>query len=112
MPIIPMILVNGSEHIRTMYNPHDIIANIRRLLFGKDLVPMVPSWYKWCRGTIQTATSTYYATLQIVSGGTHTQPNKLFITELAIGKGAEEYEEFLKAAAHSGEDKEPFIKVD
>ena len=53
MPIIPMVLVNGSEGIGTgwstyvpNYNPRDIIADPKRfLVHGKTDVPMVP-WYK------------------------------------------------------------------
>lgn len=52
MPILPMVLVNGSEGIGTgwstyipNYNPRDIVANIRRLLNGQPTVPMHP-WYR------------------------------------------------------------------
>jgi DNA topoisomerase-2 len=51
-PIIPLVLVNGSEGIGTgwssfvpNYNPREIVANIRRLLAGQEMVPMHP-WYK------------------------------------------------------------------
>ena len=59
MPIMPTVLVNGSEGIGTCwssyipnYNPRDIIANIRRLLNGDAMEPMDP-WYKWFKGTIE-----------------------------------------------------------
>jgi len=52
MPIIPMVLVNGSEGIGTgwstyipNYNPRDIVANLRRLLNEESTVLMHP-WYK------------------------------------------------------------------
>ncbi|AQK54493.1 DNA topoisomerase 2 [Zea mays] len=52
MPILPMVLVNGSEGIGTgwstyipNYNPRDILANLRRLLNGESTVPMHP-WYR------------------------------------------------------------------
>lgn len=52
MPIIPMVLVNGSEGIGTgwstfipNYNPRDIIANLRRLLNDEFMEPMHP-WYR------------------------------------------------------------------
>jgi len=51
MPIIPTVLVNGSEGIGTgwstyipNYNPRDIVANLRRLLNEESTVPMHP-WY-------------------------------------------------------------------
>lgn len=52
MPILPTILVNGSEGIGTgwstyipNYNPRDIVANLRRLLNDEPMVPMDP-WYR------------------------------------------------------------------
>jgi len=51
MPILPMVLVNGSEGIGTgwstyipNYNPRDIVANLRRLLNEESTVLMHP-WY-------------------------------------------------------------------
>ena len=119
MPIIPMVLVNGSEGIGTgwstfipNYNPRDIIANLKRLLNGEPLVPMDP-WYKWFKGTIVKTTSkeTAYTTTGIVEEK-EDEPNKLRITELPIRKWTQEYKEFLEAASLSGKDKEPFIEVD
>ncbi|KAF9905433.1 DNA topoisomerase 2 [Linnemannia zychae] len=59
MPVIPMVLVNGSEGIGTgwsssipNYNPVDIIANIRRLMNGEEQVPLIP-WYRGFVGTIE-----------------------------------------------------------
>lgn len=52
VPIILMVLVNGSEGIGTgwssfvpNYNPRDIAANIKRMLNDEPLQPMTP-WYK------------------------------------------------------------------
>ncbi|KAF7063584.1 hypothetical protein CFC21_070099 [Triticum aestivum] len=51
MPIIPMVLVNGSgigtgsSSYVPNYNPRDIIANLKRLLNEETVVPMDP-WYK------------------------------------------------------------------
>ncbi len=51
-PIIPMVLVNGSEGIGTgwssfvpNYNPRDIVANLHHLLKDEPMEPMHP-WYK------------------------------------------------------------------
>lgn len=58
MPILPMVLVNGAEGIGTgwstsipNFNPRDIVANLKRLLDGEELVPMEP-WYRDFKGTI------------------------------------------------------------
>ena len=51
VPIIPMVLVNGSEGIGTgwstkmcNYNVREIVANIRRLIAGEDPEPMKPQY--------------------------------------------------------------------
>ncbi|KAF7456067.1 putative DNA topoisomerase 2 [Cryptosporidium felis] len=58
VPIIPMILVNGTDGIGTgwsssvpNYNPKDIIANLKRVLRGEIMQPMTP-WYKSFKGSI------------------------------------------------------------
>lgn len=50
MPVIPMVLVNGSEGIGTgwstkipNYNPREIIENLKRMIRGEDPVDMVSS---------------------------------------------------------------------
>ncbi|XP_052620374.1 DNA topoisomerase 2 isoform X2 [Lactuca sativa] len=116
LPIIPMVLVNGSEGIGTgwstfvpNYNPRDIIANLKRLLNGEEMVPMDP-WYKWFRGTIQKTASkdTGYTTTGIVDEDE--DENTLRITELPVRRWTQEYKEFLEVASTAGKDKEPFIE--
>ncbi|KAK6588270.1 DNA topoisomerase II [Cryptosporidium xiaoi] len=58
VPIIPMILVNGTDGIGTgwsssvpNYNPKDIIMNLKRVLRGEIMVPMTP-WYKSFKGKV------------------------------------------------------------
>lgn len=48
IPIIPMILVNGADGIGTgwmtkipNHNPREIIDNIKRLIHGEEILPMV-----------------------------------------------------------------------
>ncbi|KAM0851387.1 hypothetical protein ACQ4PT_052450 [Festuca glaucescens] len=59
VPIIPMVLVKGSEGIGTgwssnvpNYNPRDIIANLKRLLNEEPVEPMDP-WYKGFKVSIE-----------------------------------------------------------
>ncbi|XP_058477066.1 DNA topoisomerase 2-alpha [Solea solea] len=59
LPIIPTVLVNGSEGIGTgwatkipNYDIREIINNISRMLGGQEPQPMLPS-YKGFRGTIE-----------------------------------------------------------
>lgn len=55
MPILPMVLVNGSDGIGTgwssaipNYNPTDIIANLRKKMRGEPMETMHP-WYRGFR---------------------------------------------------------------
>ena len=59
MPVVPTVLVNGAEGIGTgwstsipNYNPRDVVANLRRMLDGQELVAMSP-WYRHFKGTIE-----------------------------------------------------------
>ncbi|KAI8328206.1 DNA topoisomerase [Chlamydoabsidia padenii] len=61
MPILPMVLINGADGIGTgwsttipNYNPKDVVANLKRLMEGEEMVPMTP-WYRGFKGTIEPA---------------------------------------------------------
>jgi DNA topoisomerase-2 len=52
LPIVPLVLINGAEGIGTgwstfipQFNPRDIVANLKRLMRGEPIQPMLP-WYK------------------------------------------------------------------
>ena len=100
-PIIPMILVNGSEGIGTgfstfipPYNPSEIMLNIREILSGKDIseLPEMVPWYKGFIGTIQKVNENTYNSIgkvQILNEST------IHITELPVGLWTQDYIEFL-----------------
>ena len=104
-PIIPMLLVNGSEGIGTgwstyipSYNPLDIIDNLKLLLNSKnvdeeELIEMKP-WYRGTIGKIEKMTDTSY-----VSYGSYTKVNssQVEITELPIRSWTDKYKEFLES---------------
>jgi DNA topoisomerase-2 len=107
IPIIPMILVNGSEGIGTgystnipCYNPNDIIANLKRLIDNPDaeLRPMFP-WYRGFTGTIHLESESKYLT----TGVWKRVANSIEISELPIGKWTQSYKEFLETMVESGE---------
>ncbi|KAL8171489.1 hypothetical protein V2J09_023293 [Rumex salicifolius] len=120
-PIIPMVLVNGSEGIGTgwssyipNFNPRDIIANIRRLLNDQTMVPMDP-WYRGFKGTIEKSTKecsyTVCGTIEEIDEGT------LRITELPVRRWTQDYKQFLESIIESNDKpkdgdkvKERFIK--
>ncbi|KAK9283698.1 hypothetical protein L1049_011948 [Liquidambar formosana] len=118
MPVIPTVLVNGSEGIGTgwssyipNYNPRDIVANVRRLLNSEMMEPMDP-WYRGFRGTIE-KTATKEAGVSYTVSGIIEEVNEttLRITELPIRRWTQDYKEFLESIM-TGNDKikDPFIK--
>ena len=109
IPIIPMILVNGSEGIGTgystsipCYNPDDIITNLKRLIEsdGKsDLIDMIP-WYKNFKGTVTLESENKYITTGVFN---RSSPTSVDITELPIGKWTQVYKEFLESLVESND---------
>ena len=94
-PIIPMILVNGTEGIGTgfstnipPYNPLDIVDNIKRLMKNKPVKPMIP-WYNNFKGTIKQS------------------DNTICINELPIGMDTTKYKNYLESIEiNNGNNKE------
>ncbi|CAI9103034.1 OLC1v1001450C1 [Oldenlandia corymbosa var. corymbosa] len=115
IPIIPMVLVNGSEGIGTgwssfipNYNPRDIIANIRRLLNDESMEPMHP-WYRGFSGTIQKTGPTSYTASGVVEEIDGSPGVR--VTELPIRKWTQEYKEFLESVMVGSEKtKDQFIE--
>ncbi|KAJ7542297.1 hypothetical protein O6H91_10G100200 [Diphasiastrum complanatum] len=117
-PIIPMVLVNGSEGIGTgwstfvpNYNPRDIVANIRHLLKDEPLEPMEP-WYKGFKGTIErSATKENGISYTITGIIEQLNETTVKISELPVRKWTQDYKEYLESLM-LGNDKimEPFIK--
>jgi DNA topoisomerase-2 len=100
-PIIPMILVNGSEGIGTgfstnipPFNPLDIISNIKKYLKGNDfnkLDELVP-WFRGFCGTIEKVNDTTFNSIgkyKVINETT------VHITELPIGSWTQDYIDFL-----------------
>nr|QFG74738.1 MAG: DNA gyrase/topoisomerase IV, subunit A [Megaviridae environmental sample] len=97
-PIIPMILVNGTEGIGTgfstkipNYNPIDIIKNLLRLLEGQKYKHMNPYWNKF-NGTVKKIDRSNYE----IYGNFEIKNNKVIITELPVGEWTQNYKEFLE----------------
>jgi len=98
VPIIPMLLVNGSAGIGTgwsttvpNYNPRDVVKNIKHILNGEPQDPLEP-WYRHFRGTIKKDIKTFKVTgcWEKVSSDT------IRITELPIGIWTQNYKKFLE----------------
>lgn len=99
VPILPMILVNGTKGIGTgwstyvpCYNPIDIIQNLRNKLNGKEMKDMRP-WYRGFTGKIEKLTETSY----LSRGKYNVEGNiKVNITELPVKTWTDDYKEFLE----------------
>jgi DNA topoisomerase-2 len=102
IPIIPMVLINGSTGIGTGYstyipkfNPMDIIDSLVNRLSG-DKFKSIDPWYRNYTGKIQKMEKLLY-----ITKGTYAineaSSNKLSITELPITSWTEPYKNFLEA---------------
>lgn len=104
IPIIPMILVNGSIGIGTgfstnipSYNPTDIVNLLKRLLMGEevdseedDLLP----WYKGFKGTIKKIDKKIYS----IGIFKKISATKIEVTELPIGYATFDFKADLETA--------------
>lgn len=97
VPVIPTVLVNGTEGIGTgfscyvpPYNPSDIRENIDRVLTGKAMVPMKP-WFKGFKGAMLADGCGSW----IAEGLWSTKGKGLKITELPPGRWTQDFKEYL-----------------
>jgi DNA topoisomerase-2 len=106
LPIIPMILINGTEGIGTgfstkvpCHNPLDIIHSIKNLINDKELDIVLP-WYRDFKGKILVPDwngKDYNEINKMYSKGSYTiKNNDLIISELPIGIWTDNYKEFLE----------------
>lgn len=113
VPVIPMILVNGADGIGSgwsssvpNYNPRDIIANLRRLINGEDIAPMVPYYHGYTGDISEKSAGKFNVSGKIERTGDET----LLITELPIKRWTQDYKEMLeKMITGEGEKKPPEI---
>jgi len=114
-PIIPMVLVNGSEGIGTgwstsvpNYNPLDIIANMRLYIKKKTMQNMQP-WYRGFTGTIKP--SGEKGKYDCVGTFSKTSTTVVQITELPLKKWTQDYKEFLQSNMPGGENKKTKLNI-
>ena len=99
VPIIPMVLINGSQGIGTgwstdipKFNPLDIIDNIKSYLSGTEYKEMIPYSYGF-KGTITKKSNNIY----VSKGLYEVKENKIIINELPIGMWTDTYKTFLES---------------
>jgi DNA topoisomerase-2 len=109
IPIIPMLLVNGSEGIGTgystnipCYNPDEIIANLKILIEsdGKGEQKSMYPWYKGFKGTIIQDSPGKFITTGVYN---RINDTTVEITELPIGKWTQTYKELLETLIEANE---------
>ncbi|GAA5906736.1 DNA topoisomerase 2 [Sporobolomyces salmoneus] len=109
IPILPMVLVNGSDGIGTgwssfvpNYNPSDIVDNLKRKIKGEEMESMHP-WYRGFRGTIEKGDKEGYKCSGIIS---RIDDSTVEITELPIRTWTQSYKEMLESWV-AGSEKQP-----
>ncbi|PKI82895.1 DNA topoisomerase (ATP-hydrolyzing) [Malassezia vespertilionis] len=111
VPVVPQVLLNGAEGIGTgwstfvpNYNPHDIVANLRRRMAGEEYVPMMP-WYRGFCGTIEPVAQDRY---RIAGHANQLDEVTWEITELPVRTWTMSYKEWLEERLN-GSDKTPAV---
>lgn len=104
MPVLPMILINGTKGIGTgfstevpCFNPADIVSNLKLLMEDKEPVPMTP-WYRGFTGKIEKVDGRFE------SVGCYKRLSKttVAITELPIGTWTNRYLDHLDSLTAEG----------
>jgi DNA topoisomerase-2 len=105
IPIIPMILVNGTDGIGTgfstkvpSHDPELIVQNLINLMDGKPLIKMKP-WFRGFSGEIEFKGINDYGLEQYFNKGTFKliDDTTIIIDELPIGKWIDDYKTFLES---------------
>lgn len=104
IPIIPMILINGTSGIGTgfstdvpCYNPLDTVDNLRRLMKGKKMEEMLP-WYRGFKGSVIPTGKNKYNTHGIYN---IVDDETIEVTELPIGVWTTPYKGYLESLLES-----------
>lgn len=111
LPVVPMLLVNGSEGIGTgwstnipCFNPVDLVANIRRLMAGEEPEELIP-WYRGWTGELERVDSTKFKLKGRVE---QVDEKTVEITEIPVKTWTNNMKEFLLDALNS--DKNAWIR--
>ncbi|EST09519.1 Toprim domain protein [Kalmanozyma brasiliensis GHG001] len=113
IPVAPQVLMNGADGIGTgwstsvpTYNPHEIVANLRRRMAGEDVIPLKP-WFRGFTGTVEEFAPGRFK----VSGRVNQIDEKTWeITELPIRTWTSNYKESLEERVLSSEKQPATIK--
>lgn len=111
LPIIPYLLINGSEGIGTgwstnipPYNINDIVEAVSRKIRGVESSKPLKPWFKNFKGDIKAvelsnSTDSYVCNGQVKIVG----KNVVEVDELPVGKWTNDYKDYLCKLVESGE---------
>lgn len=102
VPILPMLLINGSVGLTTGFtqkilqrNPKDIIKYIRAKLDGKQVLPKLVPWFNGFTGDVDENKEKGEGSWLIKGKYTKTSSNEIEITEIPVDYNLEDYTEVL-----------------
>jgi DNA topoisomerase-2 len=116
VPILPLVLINGSDGIGTgwsssvpQHNPRDVIANLKRMMAGEEPQLMSP-WYRGFNGVIVPDNRGSFITYGTVAKDASDE-RVLHISELPVRTWTQEYkdkvlEPMLTGVAAADKDKD------
>ena len=114
IPILPMVLVNGSEGIGTgwsssvpCYNPVEISENIRRLVRGEDPEEMHP-WYNGFSGVIEVSGGGKKS-YQCHGSYEEIDEDTIRVTELPVGLWTQNFKEHIESLHVDAKGKNPIV---
>ena len=100
VPVIPMVLVNGSDGIGTgwssgvpTYNPREIIDNLRKMIAGEEPTEMIP-WFRGFTGEVQPRTYNSFTVSGIIEADE--EDGIVVISELPVNKWTTDYKQMLE----------------
>ncbi|KAL8856049.1 MAG: hypothetical protein Q9178_007305 [Gyalolechia marmorata] len=112
VPVVPMVLVNGADGIGTgwsssipNYNPEEIVENLKLMMDGEPLKPMIP-WFRDFKGVVTPLGQDRYKFSGIIR---QTAANEIEITELPIRMWTQQFKDKLVEIL-KGEKTPSFIK--
>ncbi|KAG9343807.1 hypothetical protein JZ751_013188 [Albula glossodonta] len=115
IPILPMVLVNGSEGIGTgwasripNFDVREIVNNIKRMLDGDEPLPMLPN-YKNFKGTIEQVLNNQYLNSGEVA---ILDSTTIEISELPVKTWTQTYKENVLEVMLNGTEKVPPLITD
>lgn len=115
IPVIPMLLINGSEGIGTGYStkipchsPFDVIKQVRNWINDEKVDDIYP-WYNGFKGVIEKTGVNQYISKGVIN---RINTSKVQITELPIGKWTVPYRVMLEELVNEKELKDVDCKID